>query len=135
MVTLCTTCWAEIDDRNAWCPVCGFEVGAGSRRHFATLLLRLRGPRPGRRGSICRVLGLQKDARAVPALLERLKDRDPGVRVAAIRALTEIGAAEAIELLGATAVEDGHCYVRAVANDALKSFKQRTAGASLKRTA
>lgn len=50
---------------------------------------------PWRRALACEMLGRIGSPRSVPVLLERLDDRRPEVRMAAVRALGDIGSAEA----------------------------------------
>jgi HEAT repeat protein len=50
---------------------------------------------PWRRALACELLGKIGAARSVPALCTRLDDRRPEVRTAAVRALGDIGSAEA----------------------------------------
>lgn len=51
---------------------------------------------PWRRALACELLGKIGAPRTVPALLERLEDRRPEVRLAAVRALGDIGSAAAV---------------------------------------
>jgi HEAT repeat protein len=55
----------------------------------------------------------------VPALLERLEDRRPEVRIAAVRALGDIGSAEAVPALGKAFLER-RCAPTNVVSDALR---------------
>ncbi len=57
----------------------------------------LRHRNAGRRMLACRVLGRLGYAAAVPALIERLEDRDTLVRRQAIAALSDLGAVEALD--------------------------------------
>jgi HEAT repeat protein len=67
----------------------------------------LRSAGPVRRGRAAEVLGNLRRRDAVPALCERLTDRDPDVRLAAVRALGRIGdAAAAGPLLATLATPD-----------------------------
>jgi len=125
MLTLCTTCWSEIEDSVTWCPLCGVEADCHSRKHLAILLMYLRGPRPERRERICRILGLRGATGAVPNLIATLKDPDPDVRIAAIRALLAVGAEEAAPALESLACNERHILVRKIANEAVTALKQR----------
>ena len=55
---------------------------------------------PWRRALECEMLGKIGAHRSVPVLLERLEDRRPDVRMAAVQALGDIGSAEAVPALG-----------------------------------
>jgi HEAT repeat protein len=65
------------------------ELGERGTRRFS----------PWRRALACEALGKIGAPHAVPALLARLKDRRPEVRMAAVLALGEIGSAEAVPAL------------------------------------
>jgi HEAT repeat protein len=54
---------------------------------------------PWRRALACELLGAVGAQRSVPALLERLEDKRPEVRTAAVRALADIGSADALPAL------------------------------------
>jgi HEAT repeats len=68
-----------------------------------------------RRGRATEVLGNLRRRDAVPALCARLTDRDPDVRLAAVRALGRIGAAAAAEPLLATLATPDPAPVQLVA--------------------
>jgi HEAT repeat protein len=55
---------------------------------------------PWRRALACEMLGSIGSHRAVPALLARLEDRRPEVRMAAVQALGDIASADAVPALG-----------------------------------
>ena len=57
---------------------------------------------PARRASACRVAGRVGEAVAIPLLTERLRDQAPEVRRAAVRALGELRAVEAIDAIAET---------------------------------
>jgi len=77
-------------------------------------------PRSGaeKRAQICWVLGHRAKRSAVPALLELLRDSDLFVRIAAIRALGEIGDDSAISAIE-SAASGGQPAVREIARKAL----------------
>jgi len=60
---------------------------------------------PWRRALACEMLGKIGADRSVPALLERLEDRRPEVRVAAVRALGHVGSVDAVPVLSAAFLE------------------------------
>lgn len=74
------------------------HVREGLRRSglAARELARLRHRSATRRIEACRLVGRLGDPGAVPSLLERLRDPDPGVRREAVRALGELQAVDAI---------------------------------------
>ena len=73
-----------------------------------------------------RVLGERKDAQAVPALIDALKDAQP-VRLSAVRALGNIGDERAVEPLIATLKEDTDPRVRTAAAQALGELRDERA--------
>jgi HEAT repeat protein len=66
------------------------------------------------------------DATVIPALIETLQDRDPGVRAQAVLALLRMGPAarEASQALQERAVKDWDATVRAYAVKALEKVQQ-----------
>ena len=62
---------------------------------------------PWRRALACEALGQIGAERSVPALLDRLDDRRPEVRIEAVRALGEIGSKEAVPPLSKAFLERG----------------------------
>jgi HEAT repeat protein len=74
---------------------------------------------PWRRALACELLGKIGVRSSVPALLERLGDRRPEVRMAAVRALGDIGSAKAVPVLGAAFLERSWAPT-AVVSDALR---------------
>lgn len=100
MLAFCHKCWAELHSTPTVCINCGGSVDIYSRDYEKRLISLI--PRSGaeKRAQICSVLGHRAKRSAVPALIELLRDSDVFVRIAAIRALGEIGdnsAATAIE--------------------------------------
>jgi HEAT repeat protein len=85
------------------------ELGERGTRRFS----------PWRRALACEALGKIGSPHAVPALVERLKDRRPEVRMAAVRALGDIGSEEAVPALGDAFLER-RVAPTDVINDALR---------------
>ncbi len=80
---------------------------------------------PWRRALACGRIG---HSRSVPVLLKRLEDRRPEVRIAAVRALGDIGSAEAVPAL-ADAFLERRCAPTNVVNDALRRIGGESAPA------
>lgn len=85
------------------------ELGERGTRRFS----------PWRRALACEMLGTIGAARSVPALIARLEDRRPEVRMAAVRALGAVGSEEAVPAL-ATAFLERRVAPTNVVNDALR---------------
>jgi len=91
MFVLCPKCWNELKTTNTDCPHCGAPVDLSSPKYQRRLLAGLSHANAERRSQICQVLSFIGDRGAVQALIELLHDPDIFVRVAALRALGEIG--------------------------------------------
>ena len=76
---------------------------------------------PWRRALACEMLGTIGSPSSVPVLLERLKDRRPEVRMAAVRALGDIRSDEAIPALSEAFLERSVAPTNVV-NDALRKI-------------
>ena len=118
MLAFCHKCWAELHATPTVCIYCGASVDIYSRDYEKKLISLI--PRSGaeKRVQICGVLGHRAKRSAVPALVELLRDPDVFVRIAAIRALGEIGdgsAATAIE----SAMASDQPAIREIARRAL----------------
>ena len=87
------------------------ELGHRGTRRFS----------PWRRALACEMLGKIGAPRSEPVLLERLKDRRPEVRMAAVRALGDIGSADAVPALGEAFLER-RVAPTDVINDALRKI-------------
>jgi hypothetical protein len=83
---------------------------------------------PWRRVLACDLLGALGTRGGVPALLERLEDRRPEVRMSAVQALGEIGSAEAVPALSAAFLER-RVAPTSVVNDALRRIGGESAPA------
>jgi HEAT repeat protein len=126
MLAFCTTCWTEISAQDQECGVCGANVDDDPRSYEQKLLGALSHPLPDTRSRICWLLGQKHATWAVPHLLRMLKDCDLFVRVAALRALGEIGDPSSLEALN-EAVEDGNLMIRLAAQGALDQINLRLA--------
>lgn len=93
----------------------------------APLLAALNDGDPGVRVLACFVLGQLRDARALPAIAERLEDPAQGVRHEAATALLRNGDRRGLDVLLA-ALEDGDCLVRARAIQVLEEVTGETYG-------
>jgi HEAT repeat protein len=87
---------------------------------------------PWRRALACEMLGRIGTPRCVPVLLERLEDRRPEVRVAAVRALGDIGSADAVPALRAAFLE-GRAAPTNVVSDALRRIGGEAVGPTFER--
>jgi HEAT repeat protein len=127
MLAFCTRCWWQISDRDVVCTHCGAKVDDDPRSFEEKLTAALEHPLPETRSRICWVLGQKKAAWAVPHLIRRLQDDDLFVRVAALRALGNIGDPSAESALEA-AISDEKLLVRIVAQGALEQIRIRSSG-------
>ena len=88
-----------------------------------TLATELPNLRPDAQVLVISALGIRKDARAIPALAAASKSRDKSVRLAAVRALPEIGGGAAISALE-DASRDSDAEVAEAANLGLDALKR-----------
>ena len=126
MLAFCTRCWSEMYAKDTVCPHCGARVDDDRRSFEQKLMAGLEHPLPETRSRICWILGQKRATWAVPHLIEMLRDGDLFVRVAALRALGEIGdpsAESALEM----AAQDEKPLVRVVAHGALQQIYARAA--------
>lgn len=96
MLAYCPTCWNSISSSPATCRNCGTRIDVYSHEYEYQLVSLLAHSHAERRAEICLVLGSRGKRSAVPRLLEILTDPSTLVRVAALRALGEIGDPSAI---------------------------------------
>jgi HEAT repeat protein len=132
MLVLCPKCWTELNKSPVVCSNCGTEVDLYSREYERRLLAALPRCQAERRAQICWILGRRGKRSSVPALMELLHDPDTFVRIAALRALGEIGdesAMAAVEKLG----ESQNLAVRTVARQVLKVLSVSSARPSQRR--
>jgi HEAT repeat protein len=96
MLAFCPTCWNAISTSPATCRNCGARIDVYSHEYERELVSLLAHSHAERRAEICLVLGDRGKRSAVPRLLELLTDPSTLVRVAALRALSEIGDRSAV---------------------------------------
>jgi HEAT repeat protein len=125
MLAFCTRCWSEMRTANIVCPRCGARVDDDPRSYEQKLIAALGHPLPETRSRICWLLGQKRAVWAIPQLLNMLCDADLFVRIAALRALGEIGDPSAESALRA-ASRDDKPLVRVVAQGALEQIRVRT---------
>lgn len=125
MLAFCTRCWSEMHTEDVVCPNCGARVDDDPRSFEQKLIAALDHPLPETRSRICWLLGQKRAIWAVPQLLNMLGDTDLFVRIAALRALGEIGDPSAEPALQA-ASQDDKPLVRVVAQGALEQIRVRT---------
>jgi HEAT repeat protein len=132
MLILCPNCWHELKTTPTKCFNCGSHVDLYSREYERLLVAALVRANAERRAQICWILGERGRRSATPVLMELLHDPDLFVRVAALRAIGEIGDESAI-----TAVEkltsDQHLALRTVAQNILKILGATKVGPSHRR--
>jgi len=119
MFLLCPKCWNELKSGNTDCPHCGTAIDLRSPGYQRRLIAALLHASPERRCQICQALSSIADREAVRSLIGLLHDPDIFVRVAALRALGEIGdplSVAAVEKLTLTQ----NLVLRAVAAAVLK---------------
>lgn len=119
MVALCSRCWSELKSTPTECPNCGTSVDLYAREYEQKLIKAIPRASAERRAKICWVLGLRGKRSSVPALVELLReDPDVLVRVAALRALGEIGDESAINAVERATISE-HRAVSVVAKQVL----------------
>lgn len=96
MVGLCPTCWSELATTPTTCRNCGNRVDVYSRDYERSVVAALPHSSPERRAQICWILGMRGKSSSAHPLVGLLNDPDVLVRVAALRALGEIGDESAI---------------------------------------
>jgi len=119
MFVLCPKCWNELKTTNTDCPHCGTTVDLPSPKYQRRLLAALSHANAERRSQICQVLNFIGDRGAVQSLIELLHDPDIFVRVAALRALGEIGDPSSVAAVEKVTLSK-NLVVRAVAAAVLK---------------
>ena len=91
MFVLCPKCWNELNTSPVECPCCGTSVDVSTPKYMRHMLTAIPHANSDKRTRICWVLGFIGDRSSVPALIELLRDPEVFVRIAALRALGEIG--------------------------------------------
>jgi len=127
MLVLCPKCWNELKTANTDCPHCGTTVDLSSPKYQRRLLAALSHANAERRSQICQVLSFIGDRGAVQALIELLHDSDIFVRVAALRALGEIGDPSSVAAVEKVTLSK-NLVVRVVAAAVLKMLMGTTPG-------
>jgi|KBSSwiStaDraftv2_1062776.scaffolds.fasta_scaffold456134_1 HEAT repeat protein len=126
MLAFCPKCWNEITNSPTICRKCGASVIVDSQEYERQLLDLIPRGSATKRVEICLLLGQQKRRGAVSHLIS-IADRDPEavVRIAALRALGEIGDASAIHEIANVATNQ-KSPVSAVAQEILRTFEARS---------
>ena len=124
MLAFCTRCWWEMSSKDAVCAHCGARVDEDPRSFEQKLIAALEHPLAEARSRICWILGQKRATWAIPHLIRMLKDSDLFVRVAALRALGDIGDSSAETALEETC-RDEKPLVRIVAQGALQQIRAR----------
>jgi HEAT repeat protein len=108
MLAFCPNCWSEIAGTPTICRECGAGVDVYSHDYEHRLVVALiPNSDAAKRAQICLVLGQREKRSAVPHLLSLLStDPDALVRVAALRALSEIGDESAVPEITRIAVNE-----------------------------
>jgi HEAT repeat protein len=116
MMAFCPDCWSGIENNPATCRKCGARIDIYSHEFEQRLVSLLPHSHAERRAEICLVLGQREKRSAVPHLVEVLADPEPLVRVAALRALSQIGDRSAVPAIQKVAERD---------NSAIRSFAKQ----------
>ncbi len=96
----CPVCWVESQEDSPVCPHCGADIARilGSKSYSERLAEALAHPEPSTPLRVAHVLGLKKEAAAVPALAARAHETaDVYLCLGCLEALAEIGTLEAWE--------------------------------------
>jgi HEAT repeat protein len=125
MLAFCPTCWNEITDSPRVCRKCGTKVDIHSPEYQQKLLDLIPSSNATKRAEICLLLGRREMRNVVPALVSlACSDPDAIVRVAALRALDEIGDAPALHTIAKVAANE-KSPVHAVAKQILTGHQSR----------
>lgn len=121
MIAFCTRCWAEINDRDDLCPLCGADQASDSRTYDQKIVAALQHPLPQVRARICWLVGENRIHGAVPRLME-IAESDPDIYVqkAAVEALGAIGDRRAEKFLRSIS-ESANRFLAIAANESLKA--------------
>jgi HEAT repeat protein len=114
----CPKCWYELKTSPTECPNRGTAVDLYAREYARKLVAAIPRSSAERRAKICWVLGFRGKRSSVLALVQLLHDPDVRVRVAALRALGEIGDESAINAVEKATVSE-HQAVSTVARQVL----------------
>lgn|SRR6185437_10448059 len=123
MLAFCPACWNEITHSPTFCRKCGINVDVGSLEYEQQLLQLLPQSSATKRAEICLLLGQRAKQTAVP-FLAALMCADPEnlVRVAALRALSEIRDTSSLHEIAKVAADE-RSPVHGIANDVLRTLK------------
>lgn len=124
MQAFCTKCWSLISTQDVVCPLCGADPGNDTRSFEQKLVAALEHPFPSTRARICWLLGQHGGSWSIPHLVRMLDDVDMFVRMAAIRALGEVGDESVVPALQ-RASKDDSLLLRIVAAGALEQVSAR----------
>ena len=128
MLAFCPTCWNEITKSPTVCRKCGSIVNLASPEYETQLLYLLSACNSTRRVEVCLLLGQQKRRAAVRRLALIVgEDPEAVVRVAALRALGEIGDDSAIDEITNFASSE-ETPISSMAREILTAFKDRSIG-------
>ena len=98
----CPGCWQDSEEDISPCPCCGLRIHEfwDSKDRVEKLIIALHHPEPETMYRAAWLLGEAKDARAVKPLIQLIQESDDVYAAhAAVKALGEIGNAEAREFL------------------------------------
>jgi len=125
MIAFCTRCWAEINDRDDRCPLCGADQASDLRTYDQKIVDALRHPLPQARARICWLIGENRIQGAVPRLME-IVENDPDIYVqkAAVEALGTVGDRDAENLLRSIS-ESKNRFLALAAIEAMTERRQR----------
>ena len=120
VTSFCPYCWAEVDVDAVVCPHCHVLLTQDNRQYVEKLIAALHHPEPLTQRRAAYVLGLLRNAQAVPALCALLSESsDPYLQAEAAAALGSIGGPQAAAALHEAAGEALSVIVRRAAGDAL----------------
>ncbi len=123
MLAFCPNCWSEITGTPTICRECGTRADVYSHEYEHRLVALIPNSDPAKRAQICLVLGQREKRSAVPHLLSLLStDPDVLVRVAALRALSEIGDTSVVPEITRIAANESP-PVRSIAKQLLGALK------------
>jgi len=123
MLAYCPNCWGETTGTPTICRKCGTGVDVYSHEYEHQLVALLDKSDAAKRAQICLVLGQREKRSAIPHLLVLIAtDPEPLVRVAALRALSEIGDVSVVPAITKIAATDSP-PVRSIAKQVLGSLQ------------
>jgi HEAT repeat protein len=99
------------------------ELGARQDLDISLTFPKLAGPPWYARSAVLKIMGMRKDAAAIPRIEPAVRDPNADVRKCAAEALGEIGGKNAIRLL-VSLKKDGNPYVRQAAEEGLRKTSE-----------